>query len=84
VDVAQEFDYVVILFGNRQCEEWALIRGECPVGEVKVAGYDNETQIFCAICGGVVDVYENTCTIEGALYDAEAYYHQEPQLLDKL
>jgi putative hemolysin len=25
---------------NRQCEEWALLRGDCPVGGVKVTGYD--------------------------------------------
>ena len=24
---------------NLQCEEWALMRGECPVGGVKVTGY---------------------------------------------
>ena len=24
---------------NRQCEEWALLRGDCPVGGLKVTGY---------------------------------------------
>ncbi|HNW55685.1 MAG TPA: DUF333 domain-containing protein [bacterium] len=37
---------------NRQCEEWALLRGECPVGGVKITGYDNEDQSYCAITGG--------------------------------
>ena len=33
-------DYGVCLFeDNRQCEEWALFRGECPVGGIKVTGY---------------------------------------------
>jgi putative hemolysin len=39
---------------NRQCEEWALFRGQCPVGGVKVTGYENDAQVFCAITGGQV------------------------------
>lgn len=37
---------------NRQCEEWALFRGECPKGGVKITGYDSPDQIYCAILGG--------------------------------
>lgn len=37
---------------NRQCEEWALMRGQCPVGGVKITGYDNDDQVYCAITGG--------------------------------
>lgn len=40
---------------NRQCEEWALMRGECPVGGLKITGYENEAQIYCAITGGKVE-----------------------------
>ncbi len=40
---------------NRQCEEWALFRGDCPVGGRKITGYDNEAEIFCAITGGQVE-----------------------------
>jgi hypothetical protein len=40
---------------NRQCEEWALFRNECPVGGMKVTGYENEAQIYCAITGGIVE-----------------------------
>ena len=46
---------------NRQCEEWALMRGDCPDGGVKITGYDNEGQIFCAISGGEVDMQDFTC-----------------------
>ncbi|MFA5024492.1 MAG: DUF333 domain-containing protein [Patescibacteria group bacterium] len=48
--------YGVCLFlDNRQCEEWALLRGQCPVGGRKITGYENEAQIYCAITGGEVE-----------------------------
>ncbi len=48
--------YGVCLFeDNRQCEEWALLRGECPVGGLKITGYDNDAEIYCAITGGQVE-----------------------------
>jgi hypothetical protein len=40
---------------NRQCEEWALFRGQCPVGGLKITGYENDAQIYCAITGGKVE-----------------------------
>ncbi len=47
--------YGVCLFDdNRQCEEWAMFRGECPVGGLKITGYENEAQAYCAITGGKV------------------------------
>ena len=47
--------YGVCLFeDNRQCEERALFRGDCPVGWMKITGYENDAQIFCAISGGEV------------------------------
>jgi putative hemolysin len=46
-------EYGVCLFeDNRQCEEWALLRGQCPEGGVKITGYDNDAEIYCAITGG--------------------------------
>ncbi|HOZ36897.1 MAG TPA: DUF333 domain-containing protein [bacterium] len=48
--------YGVCLFeDNRQCEEWALLRGECPIGGMKITGYENEAQAYCAITGGTVE-----------------------------
>jgi len=48
--------YGVCLFeDNRQCEEWALLRGQCPAGGVKITGYDNDAEIYCAITGGQVE-----------------------------
>lgn len=49
-------EYGVCLFeDNRQCEEWALMRGNCPVGGVKITGYENDAQVFCTITGGKVE-----------------------------
>jgi len=37
---------------NRQCEEWALLRGECPVGGLKITGYATPEARWCALRGG--------------------------------
>lgn len=48
--------YGVCLFeDNRQCEEWALYRGDCPEGGVAITGYENDAEIYCAITGGQVE-----------------------------
>jgi len=53
---SKQGQYGVCLFeDNRQCEEWALLRGQCPVGGLKITGYDNEEEIYCAITGGQVE-----------------------------
>ena len=68
---------------NGQCEEWALLRGECPAGGVKVTGYVTPAATFCAITGGTYAVTSNsgqpdeqgTCTLPGGVQcDATAYY----------
>jgi len=70
-------EYGVCLFeDNRQCEEWALMRGDCPVGGLKITGYENDAQIYCAITGGQVEgVGTDTpmCKrIDGTLCNAQA------------
>jgi hypothetical protein len=45
---------VCIFEDNRQCEEWAFFRGECPEGGMKVTGYENDAEVYCAITGGEV------------------------------
>jgi putative hemolysin len=78
--------YGVCLFeDNRQCEEWALLRGACPAGGIKVTGYATPEARYCAIRGGAYAVTreqtattleQGTCTLPGqppcdalALYD---------------
>lgn len=80
--------YGVCLFeDNRQCEEWALLRGACPVGGIKVTGYVTPQARYCAIRGGDYVITrqqtdatpeEGTCPLPGepacdalALYDGQ-------------
>jgi hypothetical protein len=44
---------------NRACEEWAMFRGDCPVGGVKTTGFDTEAQRYCAWSGGSTSAVEN-------------------------
>ncbi|HRY36283.1 MAG TPA: DUF333 domain-containing protein [Candidatus Magasanikbacteria bacterium] len=64
---------------NRACEEWALMRGECPLGGMKTTGYDTEEQRYCAWVGGHTTTNEggvctfddgSTCALD-KLYKAE-------------
>lgn len=66
--------YGVCLFeDNRQCEEWALFRSECPVGGVKITGYldgtlEGDARAYCAIRGGRLAGLETpaaTCELPG-------------------
>ncbi|MGH6887050.1 MAG: putative hemolysin, partial [Geminicoccales bacterium] len=56
--------YGVCLFeDNRQCEEWALLRGACPVGGIRITGYVTPQARYCAIRGGAYAVTrEQTAT----------------------
>ena len=46
-------EYGVCVFeDNRQCEEWALFRGECPKGGLRVTGYLTPGARYCVIRGG--------------------------------
>jgi len=68
--------YGVCLFdGNKQCEEWAMFRGECPVGGVLVGNYETEAQIYCAIKGFKVLLEENMCQFKNqGTCDLTAFY----------
>lgn len=74
---------VCVFADNRQCEEWAMMRGHCPVGGVRVTGYVTPAARFCAITGGRYTVTANdnrpdeqgSCALpEGKLCDAVAYH----------
>jgi putative hemolysin len=50
-------EYGICIFeDNMQCEEWALFRGECPIGGKKITGYVTPAAQFCVITGGSYDV----------------------------
>ena len=70
---------------NRQCEEWALMRGDCPAGGLKVTGYVTDAAVYCAITGGEYAVTEQAtdsraeqgaCTLKsGTICDAVEYFN---------
>ena len=71
---------------NRQCEEWALFRGDCPQGGVKVTGYITTAARFCAISGGEYAITGNsgaedeqgTCTFKnGKTCDVWQFFNME-------
>ncbi|MEZ4519256.1 MAG: DUF333 domain-containing protein [Chloroflexota bacterium] len=37
---------VCVFDDNRQCEEWAMMRGDCPVGGLKITGYLTDAARF--------------------------------------
>lgn len=55
---------VCVFEDNFQCEEWAMYRGECPVGGLKVTGYVTDAAVFCAISGGQYAVTGNSGAID--------------------
>ena len=78
-------EYGICMFeDNRQCEEWALLYGECPVGGLKVTGYITPAAQYCAITGGTYTVTGNSNTPDetgscvfknGKTCDAGDYYN---------
>ena len=69
---------------NRQCEEWALLRGDCPGGGVKVTGYVTPAGRYCAITGGEYAITDKsgesdeqgTCTLKNSTQcDAWDYFN---------
>lgn len=77
-------EFGVCLFeDNRQCEEWALLRGHCPVGGRRVTGYVTPAARYCAITGGSYSITgrsgaageQDTCTLpDEKSCNADAYY----------
>ena len=74
---------VCIFDDNYQCEEWAMFRGECPVGGLRVTGYITTAARYCAITGGRYTVVAKSgaadergaCALPGGkACDADAYY----------
>ena len=77
---------VCVFEDNRQCEEWTLLRGDCPVGGIKVTGYVTDAARYCAITGGTYAVDEaatdsaneeqGSCTLpDGTTCDVYDYYN---------
>jgi len=66
---------VCVFEDNRQCEEWALFRGDCPAGGLRVTGYLTPAARFCAIAGGRYDDARSVCILpSGKTCSADSYY----------
>ena len=68
---------------NQQCEEWVMMRGDCPAGGIKVTGFVTSAARYCAITGGAYKVTsgsntaneQGTCTFKsGTTCRATAYF----------
>ena len=68
---------------NLECEEWAMLRGDCPVGGLRVTGYVTPAARYCAVTGNRYAVTsasntageQGTCSFKsGKSCDARAYY----------
>jgi len=73
---------VCVFTDNYQCEEWAMFRGECPTGGLRVTGYITPAARYCAITGGRYTVVAGSgaadergaCALPGGkACDADAY-----------
>lgn len=62
---------------NMACEEWALMRDECPVGGIKTTGYDSIEQMYCAWLGGHTLAEQNANCIlpDGKTCSVDAVYN---------
>ena len=77
-------EYGVCVFAdNYQCEEWALLRGECPRRGLRVTGFATPAGRYCAITGGRYSVVSapgatpelGNCVLpNGRSCEADAYY----------
>jgi hypothetical protein len=53
---------------NRACEEWALLRGDCPLGGRKTTGFDTIDQNYCAWLGGeTFAMPQSVCTLKNGV-----------------
>ena len=52
---------VCLFADDRQCEEWAMLRGECPIGGAKISGYATPDARYCILTGGHY-TESGTCT----------------------
>jgi putative hemolysin len=74
---------VCIFDDNYQCEEWAMFRGECPAGGLRLTGYITPAARYCAMTGGRYTVVaksgaadeQGACALPGGkACEANAYF----------
>jgi putative hemolysin len=73
---------VCVFPDDRQCEDWAMSYGECPVGGVTITNYVTRAARYCAISGGQYVATsaagsreQGSCTFRnGKVCDAQAFW----------
>jgi len=74
---------VCVFADNYQCEEWALLRGECPKTGLRVTGFATPAGRYCALTGGRYSIIsapgvtpeQGICTLSSRTScPADAYY----------
>lgn len=72
-------EYGVCIFPNgNECEEWTLMREECPADGVvaPTEGYRTVLEYYCAVTGGSIDKENRECVLSEELTcDLEDYYN---------
>ncbi|MBN1584931.1 DUF333 domain-containing protein [Candidatus Uhrbacteria bacterium] len=73
-------EYGLCLFGpDRQCEEWALFRGECPVGGIDISQYGHPADVYCVVTGheltrSLVFGSSGKCLVDGVTCSASEFF----------
>jgi hypothetical protein len=71
-------NYVLCSFEDgKVCEQWAMLRGECPVGGIDTSVFETEAQKFCVLCGGkIADGNDMACSFkDGSVCWGENFYN---------
>lgn len=71
-------DYVLCYFEDgKVCEQWAMLRGDCPVGGIDASVFNTEAQKFCVLCGGkIADGNDGACSFkDGSICWNENFYN---------
>lgn len=69
-------EYGVCVFPNgRQCEEWALLRADCPPGGIEIGNFVTDEVTYCLITGGVITGDPSQCLLPtGKICDLGDFY----------
>ncbi|PKM91244.1 hypothetical protein CVU82_03830 [Candidatus Falkowbacteria bacterium HGW-Falkowbacteria-1] len=78
-------EYGLCYFENDMaCEEWALFRGNCPVGGVETNSFNNTNQKYCVWSGGKLsNQLQDVCVLsDGVECSVEKFYNGDCPALE--
>lgn len=71
-------NYILCSFeDSKVCEQWAMLRGDCPVGGIDASVFATQAQKFCVLCGGKIpDGNDSACSFkDGSICWSEDFYN---------